>query len=165
MKSLFMLLLGALCGAVATVVLFTVDPGFDGTEADGAGGGNVSLSLNEEALATLIARELPALPGFGEDPQVSVIVGSNGIMVVDIVLGGLGVGLRGAITLNPEIEEGGLRLEVVEARLGELAVPDELAQVLEVPLQARLETLAGGFEYRLTAIRTTDHRLTLEIEI
>lgn len=160
-----MLLLGAVCGAVATVVLFTVDPNFDGTDADGAGGGNVTLVLSEEALGTLIARELPAFPAFGADPQVNATVGSNGIIVVDITVGGLGVGLRGAITLNPDIEDGRLALEVVEARLGELAVPEEVADRLEAPLQQRLESLAGGLEYRLTAIRTTDRRLTLEIEI
>ena len=165
MRSLFLLLLGALCGAVATVVLFTVDPNFDGTEADGAGGGNVTLVLSEEALGTLIAHELPKLPAFGDEPVVSVTVGSNGIMVVDITVGGLGVGLRGSTSLNPEIEGGRLALEVVDARLGDLAVPEELAETLEVPLQQRLNTLAGGLEYRLTAIRTTDHQLTLEIEI
>jgi hypothetical protein len=165
MKSLLMLLLGAVCGAVATVVLFTVDPSFEGTDADGAGGGNVTMILTEEALGTLIANELPKLPAFGEEPQVSVTVGSNGILVVDIAIGGLGVGLRGSVSLNPEIVNSRLHLEVVDARLGELAVPDELAEALEVPFRERLESLAGGFEYRVTAIRTTDARLTIEIQI
>ena len=58
MKSLLLLLLGALCGAVATVVLFTVDPSFDGTEADGAGGGNVTLVLSDITTACIADLDL-----------------------------------------------------------------------------------------------------------
>lgn len=165
MKSLLLLALGGLAGALATVLVFTIDPNFDGTDADGAGGGNVTLSLSEAALATLIAEELPKLPAFGERPQVETVVGTNGIIRIDIGVGGLGVGLRSSITVNPNIVDGRLQLDVVEARLGELAVPEEIARLIEGPIQARLDALAEGFEYRLTAIRTTDRRLTLEIEI
>jgi hypothetical protein len=165
MKSLLFLLLGGACGVVATVLLFTVDPNFDGTDADGAGGGNVTLILSEEALGTIIERELPKLPAFGDQVQSSVIVGSNGILVIDITVGGLGVGLRSSLTVNPEIVDGALKLEVVEARLGELAAPEELANFLEAPIQERIDSAAGGLDYRVTAIRTTDHRLAIEIEI
>ncbi len=165
MKALFLLFLGALCGVLATVLFFTIDPTFDSTDADGAGGGNVTLSLSEEALAALIARELPELPAFGESPQVQTTVGSNGLVKVDITVGGLGIGLRSGITLNPNIVDGKLKLEVVEANLGELAVPEEIAVAVERPIQARLDSLAQGLDYRLTAIRTTDHRLAFEIEI
>jgi len=165
MRTLFLLALGAVCGAVITVVLFTVDPNFDGTQADGAGGGNATLILSEEALSTLIARELPALPAFGQQPVVSATVGSNGIMVVDVTIGGLGVGFRGSVSLNPEISDGDLALEVVDARLGDLAVPQEVADLLEGPIQERLDSIAGGAPYRVTSIRTTEHRLTIEVEI
>lgn len=165
MKSLFLLLLGAVCGVLATVLYFTIDPTFDSPEADGAGGGNVSLSLSEDALSSLIARELPQLPAFGDSPQVQTTVGANGLIKIDIIVGGLGVGLRSGVTVNPNIVDGKLKLEVVEASLGELAVPDEIAQVIEQPIQERLDSLARGAEYRLTAIRTTEHRLTLEIQI
>ncbi len=165
MKSLFLLLLGALCGVLATVLFFTIDPTFDSPQADGAGGGNVTLALSEEALASLIAKELPSLPGFGDAPQVQTTVGSNGLVKVDIVVGGLGVGLRSGLTFNPNIVDGKLKLEVVEANLGELAVPEDIAQAVEAPIQARLDSLADGFQYRLTAIRTTEHRLTFEIQI
>ncbi|MFN8618540.1 MAG: LmeA family phospholipid-binding protein [Dehalococcoidia bacterium] len=164
MKSLFLLVLGALCGVLATVLFFTIDPTFDSSEADGAGGGNVTLSLSEEALAALIARELPQ-PAFGDAPQVQTTVGANGLVKVDIVVGGLGVGLRSGITLNPNIVDGKLKLEVVEANLGELDVPEEIAARIEAPIQARLDSLAAGLDYRLTAIRTTEHRLTFEIQI
>lgn len=165
MKPLFLLALGAVCGVLATVLFFTIDPTFDSPEADGAGGGNVSLALSEDALSALIAAELPLLPSFGEAPKVETTVGSNGLMKVDITVGGLGIGLRGSITLNPNIADGRLRLDVVESSLGELASPEEIAVLIEKPIQDRLDGLASGLDYRLTAIRTTDQRLTLEVEI
>ena len=165
MKSLLLLGLGTLCGVLATVLFFTIDPTFDSPEADGAGGGNISVTFTEEALALLIARELPELPAFGAAPQVRTTVGANGLVKVDGVVGGLGVGLRTGITVNPNIVNGKLQLDVVEANLGDLAVPEELARVLEAPLAERLDSLANGQPYRLTAIRTTEQRLTLEIQV
>jgi len=76
------------------------------------------------------------------------------------VVGGLGVGLRTGITVNPNIVNGKLELDVVEANLGDLAVPEELARILEAPLAERLDSLANGQPYRLTAIRTTEQRLS-----
>jgi len=165
MRTILALLLGGVCGVVGTVLLFTVDPDFDGTQADGAGGGNLTLILSEEALSKIVTDELAGLPAFGEQTVAAVTVGSNGIMVIDITIGGLGVGLRTSLTVNPEIVDDRLRLEVVEARLGELAVPQELAGLLEGPIQARLDSLAGDLDYRVTAIRTTEHRLAIEIAI
>lgn len=166
MKSLLLFVLGGLCGVLGTVLFFTVDPSFDSTtDADGAGGGNVTLSLSEEALASLIANELPGLPGFGDTPQVETTVGANGVIRIDIGVGGLGVGLRSSITVNPNIVDGRLRFDVVESRLGDLAVPEDLAGVMAQPIERRLDSLAGEVQYRVTHIRTTERRLTLEIEI
>ncbi len=165
MRPLFLLALGALCGVLGTVLFFTVDPTFDTTDADGAGGGNISLSLSEEALASLIASVLPTMPAFGGAPLVETTVGANGLVKVDITVGGLGVGQRSSITLNPNIVNGKFEFEVVEASLGDVALPAEIANLMEKPVQERLDALANGFTYRLTAIRTTERRLTLEIEI
>ena len=165
MKSLLLLVLGALCGVLATVLFFTIDPTFDSPDGDGAGGGNVTLSFNEEALASLIAKELSGIAVFGDAPQVQTTVGSNGLIKIDVTVGGLGVGIRGGITVNPNIVDGKLKLDVVAASLGELAIPDDIAALIERPIQDRLDSLASGPNYRLTAIRTTEHRLTLEIQI
>lgn len=165
MKPLFLLGLGALCGMVATVLFFTVDPTFDTTDADGAGGGNVSLSFGEEALAALVAEELATIPAFSSVPVVEATVGSNGLLKMNITLGGLGVALRSSITLNPNIVNGKLELQVVEANTGDIALPEEIADLIERALQERLDALADGLPYRLTAIVTTERRLTLDIEI
>jgi len=165
MKSLLLLALGGVCGVLITVLFFTIDPTFRANESDGAGGGNVTLVLNERALAILIAEQLPQVPAFGEKPQVEVTVGTAGIIKVEMTLGTLGVGLRSSITLDPNIVDGHLKLDVVEAALGDIAAPGVIADLIEQPIQARLEDLAGGLEYRLTSIRTTDRRLTLEIAI
>jgi hypothetical protein len=96
---------------------------------------------------------------------VQTTVGSNGLIKIDVTVGGLGVGIRGGITVNPNIVDGKLKLDVVAASLGELAIPDDIAALIERPIQDRLDSLASGPNYRLTAIRTTEHRLTLEIQI
>jgi hypothetical protein len=165
MKSLLLLALGGIAGVLATVLFFTVDPTFNSNDANGSGGGNITLELSEDALAKIVAQELAKLPAFGDHPQVQVTVGSNGLMTVDIGIGGLGVGLRGSLTLNPNIVDDRLHLDVVEGHLGELAVPQEIAALIEVPINDRLDSLASGVDYRLTAIQTTDRKLGLEIEI
>lgn len=165
MRSLLLLGLGGLCGVIITVLFFTIDTDFNSTEAEGAGGGNVTLVLNEQALAQLFSAELNNFEGFGDQPVVEVTVGSNGIISAAITAGGLGVGFRSRITLNPNIVDGHLQLELVDSALGELAQPEDVAHLLEGPLQGRLESLAGGLEYRVTSIRTVDHRLAIEIDV
>lgn len=166
MRSLFLLLLGGLCGVLATVLIFTIDPSFDAREVeDGAGGGNVTLTLDEQALASIVEQELPELPAFAERPKVEVRVERTGFVRVEIGVGELGVGVRSSILLNPNIVDGALQIDVESASLGQLALPDQVASLVEAPIEARLNSLAEGFEYRLTSIRTTDRKLTLEILI
>ncbi len=165
MRSVFLLLLGGLCGALAAVLMSTVSPSPSADEVEGTGGGNVSMTLDEQGLATIVAAHLPELPAFAERPKVEVRVQRNGIIRVEIGVGELGVGVRSSIQLNPEIVDGRLKIEVVASTLGQLALPDQLATLVEEPIVARLDALAEGFEYRLTSIRTTDGKLTLEILI
>ena len=166
MRSLFLLFLGGLCGVLATVLIFTIDPSFDAREVeDGAGGGNVTLSLDEQALATIVEQQLPELPAFAERPKVEVRVERTGFVRVEIGVGELGVGVRSSILLNPNIVDGQLQIDVESASLGQLALPEQVAGLVEAPIEARLNSLAEGFEYRLTSIRTTDRKLTLEILI
>ena len=165
MKSLLVLFLGGLAGVLGTVLIFSIDPDFEPDERDGAGGGNARLSLDEEAIAGLIAAQIAELTGVTSDTRVEVTVDPAGVLRVQIGVGTLGVGLRSSIVLNPNIVDGRLVLDVVEASLGELAVPEELARLIEAPIQQRVNGLAGEFEYRLTSIATTDRRLTLEIRL
>jgi len=165
MRSLFLLFLGALSGALATVLVATVDTSPSGEVEDGAGGGNVTLTLDEQALATIVEGQLPELPAFAERPNVEVRVQRNGLIRVEIGVGDLGVGVRSSIELNPNIVDGRLRIDVEAASLGQLALPEQVADLVEAPIVARLDSLAEGFEYRLTSIRTTDRKLTLAILI
>jgi hypothetical protein len=165
MKSLLLLLLGALCGALATVLFFTIDPDFETDERDGAGGGNARLSLDEDALASLITQQLPEVPGFETDTAVQVMIDPAGTINIDLAVGKLGVGLQSSVVINPNVVDGRLKLSIVEAKLGPLVVPEQFAAAIERALQRRLDALAEGFEYRLTSIATTDHRLTLEIKL
>jgi uncharacterized protein YpmS len=165
MRSLFLLFLGSLCGVLVTVLITTLDPSFDAAEVDGAGGGNVSLTLDERALASIVEQHLPELPAFAERPKVEVRVQRNGVIRVEIGVGEFGVGVRSSIHLNPNIVDGELQIDVVAFTLGQLALPEQVAILVQEPIAARLNALAEGFEYRVTSIRTTDRKLTVEILI
>ena len=165
MRTLLLLVLGGVCGALGTVLFFTIDPYFETNGADSAGGGNVTLALDERALAAIIAEQLPRIPAFGEKPHVEVTVATAGIVRAEITPGTPGVGPRLWITLDPNIADGRLQFDVVDAARGEIAAPQAVADLMEEPIQQLLDELAGGPEYRLTSIRTTDRRLTLEIGI
>jgi hypothetical protein len=165
MRSLVLLLLGAGAGIVATVLFFTLDPSFDTDHRDGVGGGNARLSLDESAVASLIERELADVPGFAEIGTVRITVREDGILEVRLGAGAASVVVAGTLFLNPGIVDGQLVVEVVEARLGHLPAPDILVAAIQQRLQQRLDALAGGFDYRVTAITTTDRRLTVEIAI
>ncbi len=165
MKFIATLTFGVLCGIVGTVLFFTLDPSFETSETNGAGGGNARISFDEEALATLIAAQLPALPGFETARNVSVSVEPEGLIHISIAIGAQSLGARSVIVVDPEVADGRLKLVVASASLGGLTLPGDMARLIEAPLQARLDALAGGSHYRLTSITTADHRLTLEIAI
>ncbi|MCC7364588.1 MAG: hypothetical protein IT303_09460 [Dehalococcoidia bacterium] len=165
MRSLFMLALGLVSGAVATVLFFTLDPGFEAGNPNDVGGGNARVSFDEDALSALATRELRGTSGFADDAIVAADIREDGLVTFDITLGALVVGVKASITIDPEIRDGQLALVVVDASLGELGVPGDVAHLLEGPLQSRLDALAGELDYRLTSIATADDRLTLEIEV
>ncbi|MGE0601801.1 MAG: hypothetical protein AB7J35_20645 [Dehalococcoidia bacterium] len=165
MRPLLFLALGGLCGVIATVLFFSIDTNGSSTDAEGAGGGNVALVLSEVALAQLFSQELDGFQGFGDQPVVEVAVGSNGIIRAAITAGGLGVGFRARITVNPNIVDGRLELDVVDSSLGEIAQPEDVAKAMERPLNQRLDAIAAGADYRVTSIRTVDHRLAIEIAV
>jgi uncharacterized protein YpmS len=165
MRSLFLLGFGVLCGAVATVLFFTLDPTFDASGNPNVGVGNARISLDEDALSKLATQDVRGISDVTANSTVRAHVLENGLLTFDITVGALNVGLKGSITVDPEVTNGKLELNVVEASLGEFALPEQVADLLERPLQDRLDALAGDVEYRLTSIQTADKRLTLEIEI
>jgi hypothetical protein len=165
MRSLFMLVLGGICGVIATVLLFTLDTTFDSDPDDGAAGGNARLVFDEPGLEALIRSEIEELDAFGSIDVVDVEVREEGVIVVELGAGGGGVGITGDLVFDPNIDDGRLRLDVVDARLGSFGVPDALVRVIEERLAASLDNLDPGVDYTLVAITTRDRELGLEIEL
>ena len=164
-RTMWLLALGAVCGVLATVLFFTIDPRFEADETNGAGVGNAVLVLDEHMLAAIIGRELGELPAFGAGTYVEVRVRTSGLVDVAIFPGGPGSGRKAAISIDPNIQAGGLQTDIVDDGLDGLAPGAEVAALIRGPIQARLDGLAGGMEYRLVSIKTTDRRLTLEVTI
>ncbi|MBI2766283.1 MAG: hypothetical protein HYX53_10280 [Chloroflexi bacterium] len=164
MRGLFLLLFGISVGIVGTVLFTTLDPSFQGDERETAGGGNARFSLDEDALATIIKRNISDLPGM-DAAKVRTTIKENGTVAVAITIGAGGLAVTGTLVVDPDVVDGQLKMNVVSGSLGNVAVPDEIVQRIEQPLQDRLRNLAGGAPYRLTSIATADRRLTLEIAI
>jgi hypothetical protein len=165
MKTILYLLLGATAGAVGTVMFFTIDIAYESPGRDGPGGGNARLSLDEDALAIIVADQIQVLPPFDADAAVTVRVHTHGLIDVDIGMGVAPVGTTIRMVVDPEVVDGQLELVLVRAEVGGLIAPREITRLIEQQLHEQLEALAAGFEYRLTSIITTDRRLTLEIQI
>ncbi len=162
MRALFYILFGAACGVVGTVLLITLLPSPGGGNGDEAGGGNARLAFDEDALAAIVARELQAQPIVGGVRSVNVTVNEGGLIEVTFVIG---TASQPKFTVDPEILDGRLKIDLRETNLAVVTTPEGLAGLLERPLAARIEALAVGFEYRLVAIQTTDRRLTLEVDV
>lgn len=164
MRSFLLLLLGAGIGLVGTLMFITVDPVFQTDERDGAGGGNARLSFDEDALAALVYGELRGAIGYEDVTRLDVrIMGEGSIELAATVAADRIMAQRWRIVLNPDIHEGRLTMRVVEAE--QIEYPEEVARMIEEPLQVRLDSLAEGLEYRLASITTTERRLTLEISV
>ncbi len=165
MRSLFTLLLGGFCGIIATVLLFSLDTTFESDPDDSSGGGNARLVFDEPGLEALIKKELAALEGFGDISRVTVTVEEEGVLRIEIGVGGPQVGLSGDLIADPNIVDGRLQMDVVQAGVGGLGVPAAIAEVVERKLQQSLDALDPDLDYRLVSITTTNHQLTLEVEL
>lgn len=167
MRALLLLLMGTIAGVVATVMFFSLDPDYSYTSAgqDGAGGGNARLSLDEGAFSAIVQSQLQQVETFGSDLNVVSTIQPNGLIEVDVIVGVNPVAFRATIILDPEVVDSKLEFVVADARLGNLAAPNDIAELLQRQIQRQLEAIAAGYDYRLTLITTTEGRLTLEIVI
>ncbi len=164
-RTLMLLVLGGMCGVLATVLFFTIDPTFEADETNGAGVGNAVLVLDERMLAVLIAGEMEQSPELAGAAFVDVSVKTSGVIEVSIVPGGGTPGRPLRLSLDPNILDGRLQVEVIENGLEVLVAAGGAAGLIQAPIEARLQSMAGDSEYRLVSIKTTDRRLTLEISI
>jgi len=160
-----LLVLGGMCGVLATVLFFTIDPTFEADETTGAGVGNAVLVLDERMLAVLIAGEMEGSEVFAGAAFVDVSVKTSGVVEIAIVPGGGTPGRPLRLSLDPNILDGRLSVDVLENGLESLMAAEGAAALILAPIEARLRSMAGDLEYRLVSIKTTDRRLTLEISI
>ncbi len=164
-RTLMLLVLGGMCGVLVTVLFLTIDPTFEADETNGAGVGNAVLVLDERILAVLIAGEMERSPVLAGAAFVDVSVKTSGIIEIAIVPGGGTPGRPLRLSLDPNILDGQLSVAVLENGLDALIPAEGAAALLQAPIEARLQSMAGASEYRLVSINTTDRRLTLEISI
>ena len=165
MRSLFILALGGFCGVIATVLFFSLDTTFESDPDVNSGGGNARLVFDETGLEALIKKEIATLEGFSQISSVKVTVEEQGVLRIEVSVGGPQVGLSGDLIADPNVVDGRLQVDVVSAGVGGLGVPAAIAQLIEAKLQQSLDALDPDLEYRLVSITTTNHQLALELSI
>lgn len=165
MRSLLTLVLGGFCGVIATVLFFSLDTTFESDPDDSAGGGNARLVFDETGLEALIKKEIATLEGFADISRVDVTIEEEGIIRIELSVGGPQAGLSGDLIADPNVVDGRLQIDVVRAGVGGLGVPAAIAQLIEEKLQLSLDALDPDLEYRLVSITTTNHELALELEL
>ncbi len=150
---------------MATVLLFSLDTTFESDPDDSTGGGNARLVFDEPGLEALIKKELAQIEGFGEISRLTVTVEEEGVLRIEIGVGGPQIGLSGDLIADPNVVDGRLQVDVVQAGIGGPGVPAAIAEVIERKLQEALDALDPELKYRLVSITTTDHQLTLDVEL
>jgi len=143
MRSLFLLILGIVAGVFGTILWTTLDPTLDSTEPETALGGNARISLSEDALATVIKQNLEDLPG-ASDMRVSTDIREDGIVAVSLTVGTGALAVKATLETDPDVVAGRLKLNVVSSSLGKVALPEDIVERIERPLQQRLDDLSGG---------------------
>lgn len=159
MRSLVILVLGAVAGVVAVIMFQTLDSDSASPPPATSGGGNTRMSFDQDALVALLATGLGDQVPLG---SLKVTVEPRGVMLVSIRGLAPPESISGDITLDPDLQDGQLVLTIVDV---DGAIPPMLVENLQAALRVRLQTLAGRDDYRVTAITTAGNRLEIEIEI
>lgn len=159
MRSLVILVLGAIAGVVAVIMIQTIDPDGSSPPPATSGGGNARMSFDEDALVALLAADLGEQVPLG---SIDVTIEPRGVILVSIRGITPPESIAGDITLDPDLQDGKLVLTIADVQG---AIPPKLVENLQQGLRVRLETLAGSEDYRVTAITTATRRLEIEIKI
>lgn len=89
----------------------------------------------------------------------------NGVLAVRGNVTVLRRAVGGVITLEPVVEDGRLRMRVLQARLGGLPVPNDVERVVEKPINAQLAAAIGGLPATVTSARTARDGLTVTARV
>ncbi len=159
MRSLVILVLGAMAGVVAVIMLQTLDSDGSSPPTVTSGGGNTRMSFDEDALVALLAADLGEQVPLG---SLEVTVEARGVILVSIRGLAPPESISGDITLDTDRQDGQILHTIVDL---DRAIPPMLVENLQAALRVRLQTLAGREDYRVTAITTAGNRLEIEIKI
>lgn len=159
MRPFLILLIGALGGMVATIMVQTLDGDGAKPPPDASGGGNARIIFDRDALIRLLRGDLE---DHLEGSTVELTIEDGGVISIKVRRDSIANAAEGDLRIDPDLRDGHFVLNVLE-ETGEL--PDGLVLDMEKALLARLDALAGRSEYRVTAINTVGNRLEIEIEI
>lgn len=165
MKGCFLLIVGAVFGAVILVMVqaFVTKP----SPLPAAASSNADLIIlfrNEFLTRTLKAQLGQVGNGMnfdrvvvqGEADQTLVLVGTASTRAVSV-----SVPIR--ITLRPSVSNNRIGIQVVRAELGALTLPGQLFSQIEGPINDQINTSLASASYRIVNVSTTVDGLVVDV--
>ncbi|MGI8552212.1 MAG: hypothetical protein ACR2PL_15725 [Dehalococcoidia bacterium] len=125
---------------------------------------DITVTLSSSLLAALIQQSAQQ----GQSPlrleNVRVQTANGEIIVTgDVPVVGHKVG--STIQMEPVVENGGLRMHLLQARLGSLPVPHNIGQLAEDPINARLAEATNKLPSTITSVRVTADGITVTARV
>ncbi len=77
----------------------------------------------------------------------------------------LGRQVDGSIEMVPVLEEGKVRMKVVQARLESVPVPGNIERLVETPINQRIEAATAGYPATLTSVRADPAGVTVTARV
>lgn len=123
--------------------------------------GQVTVIISETQLTSFVAQQLPANDEYVlTDPQV--ILRDGNIEVTAIASVG-SLSTDAVVILQPYVEQGNLRLSIVDGKFGAIPIPDAILVTLTETLNQNLDyfTTVNGRKFWLETISIADGSMTL----
>lgn len=125
---------------------------------------DITVGLSAALLTALIQQSIAR--GESPVPLSNVRVEADGgSLVVRGDTGAGGLRVVGAVTMQPVIAGGALRMRVTDASLGPLPVPDDLARLAESPINQRLAVILADLPATLTSARVAEDGLQVTARV
>lgn len=93
--------------------------------------------------------------------DVQTATGKEGRLFVTGDVEFLGRGVGGVIEMRPVLEEGKVRMKVVEAKFGIFPVPGNVERLVEAPINDRVDAAVAGYPATITSVRAVPEGITV----
>lgn len=164
-RGVALLAIGVAVGALLTSAILALSPG-EPEGASGAADPNADITVTfTPGLLTALIRQSMAQGAIAAPLDNVRVATENGRLVLLGDVAVLGHGVGGSIEMEPYVQDGQLRLRVVQAHLGRLPVPGGLERIVEGPINTRVAAAVSGLPATVTGVQVSDAGLTVTARV